>query len=284
MARICPPWRLLPAKELGCGSPATVWRRLDEWARAGVFDALHLQVLDRLGEQDRLDWTRANADTTSVRAKRGGPCGRKSGRSWQAMVQPAFGLRRPRPASCGRADGRQCQRQCGLRGAAGRCSGGGRRVGGAAGPTPSTPRRGTTPGIAAPTCAGAESRPGSLGEEPRPRSGWDGIAGGWSGRCRGGAVFGGCRCAGIATPGGCLRLCCWGVRWCAATDARHQPPWRCQPHHREAPMPQPLPVVLARGRLTWPRRSGQQPAALSRLGSDAGRRHRPRRHHGHPRP
>jgi transposase len=50
MARTSTPWRLLPARELGCGSAATCWRRLTEWAKAGVFDALHLQVLDRLGE------------------------------------------------------------------------------------------------------------------------------------------------------------------------------------------------------------------------------------------
>jgi transposase len=50
MARTSTPWRLLPAREFGCGSPATCWRRLTEWANAGVFDALHLQVLDRLGE------------------------------------------------------------------------------------------------------------------------------------------------------------------------------------------------------------------------------------------
>jgi transposase len=48
MARTSTPWRLLPARELGCGSPATCWRRLTEWANAGVFDQLHLQVLDRL--------------------------------------------------------------------------------------------------------------------------------------------------------------------------------------------------------------------------------------------
>jgi transposase len=72
MARTSTPWRLLPARELGCGSPATVWRRLDEWAKAGVFDALHLEVLDRLGIAGRLDWTRASVDTMSVRAKRGG--------------------------------------------------------------------------------------------------------------------------------------------------------------------------------------------------------------------
>jgi transposase len=72
MARTSTPWRLLPARELGCGSSATVWRRLDEWARAGVFDALHLEVLDRLGIAGQLDWARASVDTMSVRAKRGG--------------------------------------------------------------------------------------------------------------------------------------------------------------------------------------------------------------------
>ena len=32
------------------GSPATCWRRLTEWAKAGVFDQLHLEILDRLGQ------------------------------------------------------------------------------------------------------------------------------------------------------------------------------------------------------------------------------------------
>ena len=31
MARTSTPWRLLPAGELVCGSPATCWRRLTEW-------------------------------------------------------------------------------------------------------------------------------------------------------------------------------------------------------------------------------------------------------------
>ena len=70
MARTSTPWRLLPAQELGCGSPATCWRRLTEWANAGVFDRLHLAVLDRLGEQGRLDWDRASVDTMSVWARR----------------------------------------------------------------------------------------------------------------------------------------------------------------------------------------------------------------------
>jgi transposase len=72
MARTSTPWRLLPARELGYGSPATCWRRLAEWANAGAFEQLHLQVLDRLGERGQLDWSRAAVDTMSVRAKRGG--------------------------------------------------------------------------------------------------------------------------------------------------------------------------------------------------------------------
>jgi transposase len=72
MARTSTPWRLLPARELGSGSPATCWRRLTEWATAGVFDQLHLVVLGRPGEQGRVDWLRASVDSMSVRARRGG--------------------------------------------------------------------------------------------------------------------------------------------------------------------------------------------------------------------
>jgi transposase len=72
MARTSTPWRLLPAQELGCGSSATCWRRLNEWARAGVFEQLHLGILDQLGARGRLDWSRASVDSASVRAKQGG--------------------------------------------------------------------------------------------------------------------------------------------------------------------------------------------------------------------
>ena len=63
-------WARLPV-ELGHGSGWTCWRRLHEWADAGVFDRLHRAVLDKLGEQGRLDWSRASLDSVSVRAKRG---------------------------------------------------------------------------------------------------------------------------------------------------------------------------------------------------------------------
>jgi hypothetical protein len=41
--------RLLPARELGCASPSTGWRRLDERAKVGVFEQLHTEILDRPG-------------------------------------------------------------------------------------------------------------------------------------------------------------------------------------------------------------------------------------------
>jgi transposase len=66
------PWEWLP-QEMGCGSGMTCWRRLRAWQQAGVWHQLHRVILDRLGEQDRIDWSRASVDSTSVRAKKGAP-------------------------------------------------------------------------------------------------------------------------------------------------------------------------------------------------------------------
>lgn len=64
------PWEMLP-QEMGCGSGVTCWRRLRDWQAAGVWDALHRTLLDRLGEADRIDWRRASLDSASIPAKRG---------------------------------------------------------------------------------------------------------------------------------------------------------------------------------------------------------------------
>lgn len=64
------PWEMLP-KETGCGSGSTCWRRLRDWQEAGVWRRLHRVLLDRLGEADRIDWSRACLDSASVPAKRG---------------------------------------------------------------------------------------------------------------------------------------------------------------------------------------------------------------------
>jgi transposase len=72
MARTSTPWRLLPARELGCGSPATCWRRLTEWADAGVFEQLQAVLLDELGAAGRVDLERVSVDSFSLRAVKGG--------------------------------------------------------------------------------------------------------------------------------------------------------------------------------------------------------------------
>jgi transposase len=64
------PWRLLP-KELGCGSGTTCWRRLRDWQEAGVWARLHETLLNWLGDEAAIDWSRASLDSLSVRAKRG---------------------------------------------------------------------------------------------------------------------------------------------------------------------------------------------------------------------
>src|SRR6266498_544926 len=47
------------------------WRLLRDWQRAGVWQRLHHALLDQLGRQGQLDWSRASLDSLSVRAKRG---------------------------------------------------------------------------------------------------------------------------------------------------------------------------------------------------------------------
>src|SRR6476619_849327 len=64
------PWEMLP-QELGCGSGVTCWRRLRDWQEAGVWDRRHQTLVDRRGETDRIDWSRASLDSASIPAKRG---------------------------------------------------------------------------------------------------------------------------------------------------------------------------------------------------------------------
>src|SRR5262245_9843635 len=64
------PWRLLP-RELVCGSGATGWRRLRDWQGAGVWERLHTRLLNWLGDEAVIEWSRASLDSLSVRAKRG---------------------------------------------------------------------------------------------------------------------------------------------------------------------------------------------------------------------
>jgi transposase len=65
------PWEYLP-KELGWGSGMTAWRRLHAWQRRGVWQQVHQALLSHLAEADRIDWSRAIVDSSSVRAMHGG--------------------------------------------------------------------------------------------------------------------------------------------------------------------------------------------------------------------
>jgi transposase len=78
------PWRLLP-KELGCGSGTTCWRRLRDWQEVGVWRRLHERLLNWLGDDAAVDWSRASVDSLSVRAKRGA---RPPGRTRSTAVSP----------------------------------------------------------------------------------------------------------------------------------------------------------------------------------------------------
>src|SRR5437868_2674931 len=65
------PWEYFP-QELGC-SGMTLWRRLRDWQRAGVWERLHREMLQRLADAGRIDWSRASADASRVPAKGGAP-------------------------------------------------------------------------------------------------------------------------------------------------------------------------------------------------------------------
>ena len=64
------PWGDLP-RELGCGPGMTCWRRLRDWQEAGVWKRLQHALLTRLRDADRIDWTRAAVDASTVPARRG---------------------------------------------------------------------------------------------------------------------------------------------------------------------------------------------------------------------
>jgi len=64
-------WEDLP-QEYGYGSGVTCWRRLRSWQQAGVWDALHRKLLRRLNAAGKIDWSRAAADASHIRALLGG--------------------------------------------------------------------------------------------------------------------------------------------------------------------------------------------------------------------
>lgn len=64
-------WRHLPPS-FGVTVP-TAHRRFSEWTRAALWPRVHQAVLDELGSEGMIDWSRAVLDGASLRAKKGGP-------------------------------------------------------------------------------------------------------------------------------------------------------------------------------------------------------------------
>ena len=63
-------WDRLP-RQLGDGSGVSCWRRLRDWTAAGVWNQLHQLRLAEFHAAEQLDWSRAVADASHVRAPRG---------------------------------------------------------------------------------------------------------------------------------------------------------------------------------------------------------------------
>src|SRR3954449_6362220 len=90
-------WEDLP-QEMGCGCGMTCWRRLRDWAKAGVWAKLHELLLAELNGAEKLDWRRALIDSSFVRARGGGgktgpsPVGRRKKGSKHQVIPDAGGI------------------------------------------------------------------------------------------------------------------------------------------------------------------------------------------------
>lgn len=178
-------WRLLP-RELGCGSGTTCWRRLRDWQGAGVWEQLHIKLLNWLGDEGAVDWSRASVDSLSVRAKRGasrpgrtrliaGSSAPNTTSSSTAMASPwRCASRRPTPT----IPPNSCRWSTPSR----RSSGPGADQDDRVSVRPnSTPTRPTIPRTSAAPCGLAASSRASPDAGSTHLSGWGGTDGWWSG-------------------------------------------------------------------------------------------------------
>jgi transposase len=64
------PWEDFP-HEMGCCG-MTLWNRLDEWRKAGVWQTIHELLLAKLRGAGEIDFSRVIVDSSSIRAVHGG--------------------------------------------------------------------------------------------------------------------------------------------------------------------------------------------------------------------
>ena len=99
------PWNDLP-REMGCGSGAACWVRLHEWHGLGVWEALQAVLLAELRYADKIDWSRAAVDATTIWALRGGD---KTGKTPADRGQKAAPKDHRLTDGGGTPSGRSCQ-------------------------------------------------------------------------------------------------------------------------------------------------------------------------------
>jgi transposase len=89
-------WEDFPC-EMGC-SGMTLLNRLRQWQRAGVWDAMHRLMLDKLRAAGVIDFSRVIVDSASVRAMHGGK--KRAPAPWTAgKTAPSTTSRSTRAAS-----------------------------------------------------------------------------------------------------------------------------------------------------------------------------------------
>ena len=87
-------WEHFP-QEMGC-SGMTLWNRLAEWQRAGVWKRIHRVLLAKLNGADLLDWSRAAVDSGTIRAVGGA---KKPAPIQRIAASPAASIISPRRAA-----------------------------------------------------------------------------------------------------------------------------------------------------------------------------------------
>lgn len=65
-------WQKIPCKDLDCPSGSTCWRRFRLWTTLGLWEKVHVQLLELLSEQGLIDLQQIIVDSASVRAQKGG--------------------------------------------------------------------------------------------------------------------------------------------------------------------------------------------------------------------